>query len=140
MRILKAFLTAQLATVVDFVVTVLLSSVLGVYYVAATCIGAITGGITNCVMNYHWVFPGSNRGKLSIAYRYLLVWGGSIVLNTYGTYLLTEWLVRTPLAVRLLGVHADQLYILSKIIVAVCVAVLWNYQLQRLFVYKRVQP
>lgn len=139
MRILKALCTAQAASVIDFVVTVLLSSVMGVYYVVATSVGAVTGGVVNCILNYHWVFPGSGARKLHIAIKYFLVWGVSILLNTFGTYLLTEWLRGSKLAVGLLGTHADQVYIFSKIVVAIIVALAWNYQMQRSFVYKNLK-
>ncbi|MCQ2223367.1 MAG: GtrA family protein [Bacteroidaceae bacterium] len=136
MRIFKAFLTAQVASVVDFVVTVFLSSLLGVYYVIATAIGAFMGGVTNCILNYRWVFPVTSSKKLHIALKYLLVWGMSILLNTYGTYLLTEFLRDSDCVVTLLGTHADQVYIVSKVVVAILVAIGWNYQMQRLFVYR----
>lgn len=136
MRFLKALCTAQFASIVDFVVTVLLSSVFGVYYVAATALGAVAGGVSNCIFNYRWVFPGSGSRKRYIALRYFVVWGISILLNTYGTYLLTETMRDNPCVTALLGSHSDQIYILSKLIVAVLVAVGWNYQMQRLFVYR----
>lgn len=53
--------------------------------------------------------------------RYIFVWAVSIALNTFGTFSLTE-LTNTN-------------YIISKAIVAVLVAVFWNYQMQRSFVF-----
>ncbi len=138
MRFLKALCTAQFASIVDFVVTVLLSSVMGVYYVVATALGAIVGGVSNCIFNYRWVFPSSGSRKRYIALKYFIVWGISILLNTYGTYLLTETMRENSCVVALLGSHSDQIYIASKLIVAVLVAVCWNYQMQRLFVYRRL--
>lgn len=135
MRLLKALCTAQLATVVDFVLTVLLASVAGIYYVVATSVGAVAGGVTNCMMNYRWVFPGSNRSKWQIAARYFLVWSTSIALNVLGTYLLTENLRGRSWVLSLMGMHTDYLYVLSKVLVAVLVALLWNYQMQRHYVY-----
>jgi putative flippase GtrA len=60
--------------------------------------------------------------KKYIAFKYLFVWTGSILLNTAGTFALTEL--------------SGQYFIFAKIVVAVGVALLWNYQLQRLFVYR----
>ena len=40
--------------------------------------------------------------------------------------------------IAILGQYHDQIYILSKILVAILVAVFWNYQLQRLFVYRNL--
>ena len=50
------------------------------------------------------------------------MWCGSIGLNTLGTYALTEL--------------SQRHFIIAKAVVAVIVGVLWNYQLQRRFVYK----
>ncbi|MBR6946066.1 MAG: GtrA family protein [Prevotella sp.] len=118
----KAQLSAQVATVVDFTVTAFLTEVFGIWYLIATFIGALSGGIVNCVVNYHWVFQAQTLKKRFVAIKYLMVWGGSILLNTGGTYLLTE-----------LSSHH---YLISKVIVAVLVGFFWNYQLQRLFVYR----
>ena len=61
--------------------------------------------------------------KKIIAMRYFFVWTGSIVLNTLGTFLLTE----------LSGVY----FIIIKALVAIVVAVSWNYQMQRIYVFKK---
>ena len=117
----KAQLTAFGATVIDFSVSVLLVKMLGWWYVTATVLGALTGGVINCVLNYKWVFEVRGLKKCSVALRYLLVWTGSIALNTVGTYVLTEL--------------SGRYFALTKAVVAVGVAVLWNYQLQRRYVY-----
>ena len=41
MRIIKAFSSAQVCSLIDFAITVFLSSVVGIYYVAATAIGSV---------------------------------------------------------------------------------------------------
>ena len=138
MQFSKAFFTAQIASIMDFVSTVLLSSVLGVYYVVATTIGAVLGGVVNCCMNYKWVFPMSDSRKCFIALKFFFVWLGSITFNTWGTYLLTEWMKDSDWVIAILGQYHDQIYILSKVLVAILVAVFWNYQLQRLFVYRNL--
>ena len=91
------------------------------WYADATLLGAIFGGIVNCSINYRWVFHALGMKKKYVALRYLLVWIGSIALNTYGTYALTE--------------TSGMNFVLSKAIVAVAVAVIWNYQMQRVFVF-----
>ena len=95
----------------------------GVWYVWATAIGAISGGVVNCSVNFLCVFDNTDElRKRYMVLRYFFVWIGSIALNIVGTYILTEW--------------SGQYFVLMKIVVAVCVGVLWNYQLQRRFVYK----
>ena len=118
----KAQITAQLATLTDFGVSILLYEVFGMWYVAASFIGAMTGGIINCMLNYRWVFGSDGQKKRYVVIKYLLVWTGSIVLNTLGTYILTEL--------------SGNYFIIAKAIVSVTVALLWNYQMQRFFVYR----
>lgn len=120
----KAELSAMTATCIDFSVSYILAEACGLWYVLATTIGAITGGVANCCINYRWVFDATHDlKKRTVAKRFFGVWCGSIALNTLGTYLFTE----------LSGVH----FIIIKAIVAICVAILWNYQLQRRWVYKQ---
>lgn len=136
MHILRYFASSQFATIVDFVTTVLLSSFLGVYYVLASAVGAVTGGMANCMVNYRWVFPGAESEKWHVAIKYIVVWLASISLNTFGTYLLTEGIKDSAFVERLLGESHDQIYIAAKVIVAITVAVVWNYPLQRFYVYR----
>ena len=135
---LKAQLSAQLASLVDFVVTVLLVKCFALFYLYATLIGSVVGGMVNCAINYRWVFSDSHCKSHFIVMKYTFVWIVSIALNTWGTYFLTEWLTRMPWLNRLLSSYIDDLFIFSKIVVAVLVALLWNYQMQRLFVYRNL--
>ncbi|MDR0976292.1 MAG: GtrA family protein [Prevotellaceae bacterium] len=131
----KAQVSAQLSTIADFAVTILLAKFFSTYYLYATFTGAVVGGIVNCVINYAWVFKARNK-KLHVAMRYLLVWTGSILFNTWGTFTVTEWLKRMKWVHYLLGYYVQDVFILSKIIVAMLVAFLWNYSMQRVFVYR----
>ena len=64
----------------------------GLFYLYATFLGSVVGGVVNCVINYGWVFHADDCKKTHVALKYLFVWGGSILLNTWGTFALTEWL------------------------------------------------
>ncbi len=139
MRLIKALCSAQLATVLDFLSTFVLSSVFGMYYVLSSFIGSLAGGIFNCALNYHWVFPHNGVRKRHVALKYFLVWGTSILLNTGGTFLCTEWLKHQFVVQTLMGIHIGEIYILGKGIVAVFVAVLWNYTMQRHFVFANLR-
>lgn len=134
----KAQLSAQVASLVDFVVTVLLVKCFALFYLYATFIGSVAGGMVNCAINYRWVFDGRQCKKKFVALKYTFVWVVSIALNTWGTYFLTEWLTSRPWVIRLLSVYVDDLFIFSKVVVAVSVALFWNYQMQRLFVYRNL--
>lgn len=132
----KAQLSAQLSSVVDFLITILLVKAFAVFYLYATFIGSVAGGVLNCAINYRWVFRAKDVKKSHVAFKYLFVWGGSIVLNTWGTFALTEWLVGMKWMGTLPEYYINNVFILSKIIVAVSVAFFWNYHLQRVFVYR----
>ena len=89
---IRAQLSAQVATVVDFLVSIVLNQGFGIYYVYATLTGSVSGGLVNCAINYKWTFHTEDCGPMYVLFKYLLVWLGSIGLNLWGTYLLTEFL------------------------------------------------
>ena len=117
----KAQLSSWLSSILDYAVTIFLAVFFDVWYVYATFIGALAGGILNCTINYKWVFSHDGRRKRSIAFRYLMVWSVSIILNTLGTFSLTE---ATAIS-----------FVIVKAVVAIVVALVWNYQMQRLYVF-----
>lgn len=120
---IRAQFSAQIATLCDFAATILLAELFQLYYVLCTLFGAILGGVINCIVNYKWTFKSKECRKRDIALKYAAVWVGSIALNTGGTYLLTEMLVKVP-------------FIIPKLIVSLLVAFFWNYNMQRIFVYR----
>ena len=132
----KAQLSAQFASLADFLTTFLLVNLFHLFYLYATFLGAIVGGIVNCVVNYKWVFRGQDVKMRFVALKYLFVWGGSILLNTWGTFALTEWITRMRWMRRLPDFYAENFFLVSKIVVAVLVAILWNYPLQQYFVFR----
>ena len=132
----RAQLSAQAATFVDFLLSIFLHQWCGIYYVYATLYGSITGGLVNCVLNYKWTFHTDDCRPANVLVKYLLVWAGSIGLNLWGTYLLTE-ILTSPTGYFVLSEPIA--FISSKITIAVLVAVFWNYQLHRVFVFKDAQ-
>lgn len=129
----KAELTASAASVVDFGLAFILSDVVGLYYGLANTLGVIAGGITNCCLNYRYVFnTEGDLKKKHVAWRYFLVWGLSWMLNSGGTILLTE-----SINAQHLPFHVH--YMIPKSIVAFLVAVLVNYPGQRKFVFRSRQ-
>ena len=82
----KAQCSAWVASAVDFGITLILTSIVDVWYGYSTFIGAVCGGLTNCGINYRWVFHTFGMKKKYVALRYTFVWVGSIVLNTAGTW------------------------------------------------------
>jgi len=133
---LRAQFSSQIASLTDFAVTILLAKLFNLFYVYATFIGAVSGGIVNCIINYKWTFKAQGVKIKYVAIKYTSVWIGSIFLNTGGTYAMTELLKRNLWLREFLGHMVDDVFIFSKIVVSLLVGFLWNYNMQRVFVYR----
>ncbi len=117
---IRAQFSSQIASATDFLVTILLVKLFGVYYVYATFTGSVCGGIVNCVINYKWTFKSKECKK-----RHVMV-----------KYFMTETISRNPWVQETLKHYIDDLFVFSKIVVSLLVGFLWNYNMQRVFVYK----
>lgn len=125
----KAQVSSVVSTACDFGVTAIVFTFLH-HVVISTASGAVVGGLVNCSINYLWTFRGTERSKTAVLWRYFLVWVVSVLLNTYGT----------ELAVKLLDnwLQVDlSLVMMSKAGVAMLVAVVWNFSMQKFYVYKK---
>jgi putative flippase GtrA len=110
------------ATVVDFGSLVFLVEVVHVWYVAATAIGAALGAVTNFLLGRHWSFQARHGRVEGQALRYAVVSAGSLCLNSLGVYVFTDGL----------GLK----YMVSKLITAFTVGILFNFPLHRGFVFR----
>ena len=108
---------------IDYLTFLLLLHVAGVWYVYANMIGAAFGAITNFILGRYWAFQSKEDKIAHQAFRYALVSTGSLILNTVGLYLLTEY---SPLAPEP-----------AKVIVGIIVAVTYNYLMQKKFVFRK---
>ena len=133
---IRAQFSSQMASWTDFTITILLAKLFNIYYVYATLVGSICGGTINCIVNYKWTFKSGGIKKRYIAIKYFIVWLGSIGLNTWGTYLMTETIGKSPWVQELLNHYIDDLFIFSKAVVSILVGFFWNYNMQRIFVYR----
>ena len=116
-------IAGTIAFLVDFVVFVILTDLVHMHYVPSTAMGALVGAILNFMLSSYWAFPGSKNSKKNQLFKYVLVSGGSIVLNTLFVYLITDFL----------GFDEK----LSKLITAVLVGSFYNFLLMRNFVFKK---
>jgi putative flippase GtrA len=113
---------AVLATVVDYGTMIAGVELAGLTPVAATPIGALAGAITSFTANRYFTYRGASgvraRGQ---AWRYALVSGVSLGLNTAG-----EWLFHHVWGVQ---------YMLARVITSIIVSNVWNYPTMKLFVF-----
>lgn len=118
----KAQLASLIASIVDYWCTIICVEFIGVWYVWASAIGTVAGGITNFSLGRNWVFKSREKTRGTQLFRYFVVWCGYLVLTTFGVFLLTHF------------VHVN--YIVSKLLVSLVMAVSYNYPLQKRFVFK----
>jgi len=119
----RSQIAAITATIVDFSSLIFLVEIGQVWYVAATAIGAFLGAVVNFLLGRHWSFAAGHDAIHGQVVRYAAVSAGSLVLNSAGVYLLTEYF--------------GSYYAVSKVITAVLVGLLFNFPLHRRFVFRR---
>lgn len=118
----RSQLSAFLATLIDFIIVILLTEVFYIWYVLSNAIGAFIGTVVSFTLGRYWVFSAQEKRMDVQAFRYALVSIGSLVLNTSGVYLITE------------GFQVN--YVLSKVIVSLFVGIGFNFLLHKYFVFK----
>lgn len=119
---MKAQLSSVLSTVADFLVTHLFTKVIGFWYLQSSVAGTILGGILNFLLGRMWVFQAEKHQKWLQVKKYILVWFGSLILNSIGIYVITE----------LFQMH----YMISKVGIAFTVGVFYNYYFQKKIVFQ----
>jgi putative flippase GtrA len=110
------------ASIIDFSTMTLAVSALGLDAVVGTVIGAALGAAVNFSMGRYWIFASTRDHPTGQVVRYAAVSAGSLVLNAVGEYELHDRL------------HIQ--YQLARLCVALGVSVLWNYPMQRHFVFR----
>lgn len=100
----------------------------------ATAIGLIVGGIVNCCINYKFTFRAGNCSVKAVAVKYLLIWGGSFLLNIGGTTTLNHLLQKIAWLGEI-GVRPDGIFAFSRLFISLVVSLAWNFLLQKNFVY-----
>jgi putative flippase GtrA len=122
---MKALLRHQMgaaaATAVDYSVMIALVSGLSAPPALGTAVGAATGGVLNFVLGRRWIFRSTHSQAAPQAQRYAMVSFGGLVLNTCGVHVLAGVL------------HYP--YVAARVAVSIAVSLLWNFPMQRGFVF-----
>lgn len=130
---IKIFVKAQFSAftggVCDYLIMIFLTEAVGIYYPVSIAIACILGAVVNFSINKNWTFPTKKTiYRFSFTqqlWRFLLVLVSSILLKILGTWLFTTF------------VHID--YKISRIITDLLVSLLFNYVLQRYWVFKKLE-
>ena len=118
---IKAQATSLLASSVDFLVTIIGVSLWHSWYLSASLMGAVCGGVANFFVARTWAFTASSQPIGLQFRRFVLIWLGNAGLNTSGLFVATQ----------VLGVH----YLAAKLTVSILVGVSYNYFFQKDFVF-----
>ncbi|ATP57112.1 polysaccharide biosynthesis protein GtrA [Pedobacter ginsengisoli] len=122
----KAQLSAFTGGIVDYLVMILCTELLGIHYTISIAIGGIVGAIVNFSVNRYWTFTSAKANKAPVGQqlvKFIFVVGGSILLKSSGTYLFTTWL------------KLD--YKITRIMVDIIVSLSFNYVLQKYWVFRK---
>ncbi|WP_210465825.1 MULTISPECIES: GtrA family protein [Rufibacter] len=119
---LKSQAASLIASGTDFLVTIIAVELLGLWYVGATVLGTMAGGITHFTISRTWVFHATHKNLPTQATKYFIVWNGSLILNASGVFAFTHYL----------GLN----YIFSKVFVSLLVGFSYNYIQQKRYVFK----
>lgn len=119
---IKANSASLVSSFCDYLVAILLKELLLLPAFFASIIGTMAGGVINFFINRQWVFRSYNASIYFQSKRYFIIWTGNLVLNAVGLYLLID--------------VAGFYYITAKVITSVLVAMMYNYPLQKKYVFK----
>lgn len=123
---MKTFLKANTASLsasfCDYMLTILLVRFFWVDKLPAAIAGTIFGGLVNFLIGRYWAFNTQCVAISLQSKRYLLVWIGNLILNSSGFYMMN-----TIFKVQ---------YIIAKVTTSLFVSLVYNYPLQRWYVFK----
>ena len=123
----KAQVSAFLGGTVDYLLMIFFTEVFGIHYTISIAIGGVIGALINFFVNRKWTFSSKGINYYSSWFKqmskFVVVVLNSIVLKSSGTYLLTTML------------FID--YKISRIIVNLIVSLIFNYTLQKHWVFRK---
>lgn len=132
---LRSIFSSQAASWIDMLLSFAFFAWLGIAPWLATLCGAVAGGVTNCIINYKFTFHASGCPWKAVAFKYFLVWMGSVAFNSLGT----EFFYR--LLVDMAWIHSitdspDAIFAAVRLLISLIVSLAWNFLMQRNFVYR----
>lgn len=101
----------------------------------SVAVGAVVGGIVNCIINYKFTFHASGQNTTLVAIKFVLVRVICVLLNMYGTTFiaqrLCDWQYLTDK-----GITNDDIFATTTFVVAMSVNIFWNFLMQRYYVFR----
>lgn len=139
--LLRSSVSSQLCGWIDTLTAFLVFSLLHLSAFVSTAIGAFVGGIFNCIINYKFTFHAVGVAWKVALVKFLFVWMGSLLLNSFGTQIVYSWVHDWEWLQRV-GIAKDGIFLATRLFIALMVSLCWNFLLQRNFVFKttRIDP
>lgn len=134
--LLRSAIVAQTSGWIDFGVSVAVFTWAHFEPVYAAALGALVGGVANCLINYKFTFRAKESPWKAVVIKYLLVWIGSLLLNSFGTEGV-YWVLRKWAWLEDIGFKPSGYFTAARLFVALVVSCAWNFILQRYFVYRK---
>lgn len=132
---IRSSISSQISSWTDMIVSFCMFAwVLHVAWLS-TAIGAVCGGIVNCIVGYKFTYHATGVSKRAVAVKFIMVWFGSLVLNSVGTEVLTHLLEKWTW-LETIGFKPDGYFAAARLTVSLIVSLAWNFVLQRTFVFR----
>lgn len=132
---MRSTLSSQVCGYLDYIVGIIGFSLFHLTVWLSTCLGAFIGGIANYIVNYRFTFHASGMGVSVTLTKFLFIWGGSLLLNSFGTEYVYKLAMHFDIVDRISWVGRDGVFVVARLAVALIVSVAWNFCLQRNFVF-----
>lgn len=138
---LRSSVSSQIASWIDMGVGFVFFAFVHLMPWLSTAIGAVCGGIVNCIINYRFTFHATDIPAKAVGVKYAMVWLGSLLLNVYGTQAVYELLGHLTF-LEDMGFKPNGYYAAARLSVSLIVSILWNFLMQKNFVYRhnRIDP
>jgi putative flippase GtrA len=120
---LKAQASAFIGGLVDYLVMILCTELVGIHYTLSILMSGSIGAIINFSINRKWTFQAEKGGLQHQIPKFIATVIGSILLKSAGTYLFTNWL------------KID--YKISRVVTDIIVSLGFNYTLQKYWVFRK---
>ena len=137
--LLRSGASSQLCGWIDMIVSFVLFAFCNMTPWMSTATGAFVGGVFNCIINYRFTFHARDVAWRAVITKFLFVWVGSLLLNSFGTqilyYLVRDWHWLTST----IGLGDDSIFLAARLLVSLIVSLAWNFILQRNFVYRQTR-
>lgn len=133
---LRSIAASQASSWVDLGLSFALFAWIGLQPWLSTALGALAGGVVNCILNYRFTYHAQGISWKAIIIKYAMVWFGSMTLNSLGTegvyWLLNQWKWLEEI-----GFRPDGYFAAARLFTALMVSWAWNFMLQNYFVYRK---